>query len=66
MPNRIEVECPRCRGMRGHMRDGIFISCITCQTKGKIMVASQAEARRVEAMINNPKKIKTKQREKAR
>jgi hypothetical protein len=66
MPSRIEKECPRCKGERGHMRDGIFIACITCKTQGKIKVASMAEYRRVTALVTKPSKAQTKQREKER
>jgi hypothetical protein len=77
MPNRIEIDCPRCKGERGwfdgtervagpmsRLKCGTWHPCITCRTKGTIKVASQAEARRIEAMINKPKKVRTKQREK--
>lgn len=63
---RLEKECPRCKGERGHFRDGVFIPCITCKTRGVVKVASNAEFRRIERMVAHPEKAKTKQREKKR
>lgn len=61
-----EIECPRCKGLIGHWRDGTWYPCITCKTKGKIKVTSEAEARRITRMVTHPEKAKTKQREKER
>ena len=48
MEEKITATCPRCHGMRGHFRDGQFMPCIKCRTKGKIVVTSMAEKRRIE------------------
>jgi hypothetical protein len=66
--DRIEKECPRCKGERGFWSDGdgigTWFPCITCKTQGKVKVASMAEYRRLEHNVKNPGKVSTKQREK--
>jgi len=62
---RLEKECPRCKGQIGFWRDGIWYPCITCKTLGKVKVASEAEYRRLKHMVENPEKVKTKQRERS-
>ena len=74
---RIEKECPRCEGERGFWvvtkdgirfksdkPEGIWQPCITCKTKGTVLVSSEAEFRRMERSVTHPEKVKTKQREK--
>ena len=66
---RIEKECPRCKGERGFWsmpksKTGVWTPCITCKTQGKVKVASMAEFRRLERSVTHPKKVQTKQREK--
>jgi hypothetical protein len=63
---RIEKECPRCKGERGFWIDSTWHGCITCKTYGVIRVASMAEYRRVTRSVVNPEKVQTKQREKGR
>ena len=63
---RIEKECPRCRGERGWWSrakyKGTWYPCLTCKTQGVIKVASEAEYRRIERSVTHPEKVKTKQR----
>ena len=64
---RIEKECPRCKGERGFWSKrlaGMWTPCITCKTKGKVVVSSMAEFRRLERSVTHPEKVTTKQREK--
>jgi DnaJ-class molecular chaperone len=62
----IKKECPRCKGERGFWINKTWHGCITCKTHGAIRVASMAEFRRIEAGIEKPEKVQTKQREKER
>jgi len=69
---RVEKECPRCKGERGFWSKlddkapfaGIWHPCIMCKTQGTVKVASMAEFRRLERSVTHPKKVQTKQREK--
>lgn len=67
---RLEKECPRCKGERGFWDGGgtvgLWFPCRMCNTQGKIRVTSEAEFRRLERSVTNPKRVKTKQREKER
>lgn len=67
--DRVVKECPRCKGERGFWsmpksKTGVWTPCITCKTQGTVKVSSMAEFRRLEHNVNNPKKVRTKQREK--
>ncbi len=62
---RISKECPRCKGERGWWDCfGRWNPCITCRTKGTVLVSSEAEFRRLERSVTHPEKVQTKQREK--
>jgi len=63
--DRVEKECPRCKGERGFWSKrlaGMWTPCITCKTQGKVKVASEAEYLKLVRSVTHPEKVKTKQR----